>query len=40
MQKISKYSLRKNTVGLASVMIGAALGVETAQAETVENNDN
>lgn len=39
MQKISKYGLRKNTVGLASVMIGAAFGVNTAQAETVENND-
>ena len=39
MQKISKYSLRKNTVGLASVMIGAAFGVGTAQAETLEHND-
>ena len=38
MQKISKYGLRKNTVGLASVMIGAAFGVGTVHAETVENS--
>ena len=38
MQKISKYGLRKNTVGLASIMIGTGFGISTVQAETVENS--
>ena len=39
MQKISKYGLRKNTVGLASIMIGTGFGISTVQAETVENSN-
>ena len=37
--QISKYGLRKNTVGLASIMIGTGFGISTVQAETVENNN-
>ena len=38
MQKVSKYSLRKKTIGLASVMVGSVFGV-SVNADADVNND-